>query len=396
MPCGCHVGVTSVRGYPCARGGFLLDNRAAILVPMAPLRRSPLALLLALCGSALPTVGPGCGSSQRGDAPSPPRVLAEARVDPCEQAGADANRVLEPFDRELEDAASSAPDLESDRQGWAAMTEPLRRCIPAGRGAWMLFPTEASVEWRDAQPGERNEDVARWSLSRVSWQLTYLAPDGTRSFGGEDEQLLTESFSFGVSTRLTVASVFDYDGDGVSELILRWHMECHEDCSSPRYWFWTFADGRVSNYSPAADVRVDEIVDHDGDGRPDILSVFDYWHSSYPCGMEPPEQGLPPVLFHSQPDGSFSASSAVATAFLRSHCPEPPQGDFGIRREQDELVALTRIACARLWGASASEARDRILDEWARLTETEQDQPCGQELSNFLEHAAVEPPARLR
>lgn len=64
-----------------------------------------------------------------------------------------------------------------------------------------------------------------------------------------------------------------------------------------------------------------------------------------------PEQGLPPVLFHGQPDGTFSASSAVAVEFPRGHCPEPPVGDFGIRRERDEhlygaVVGHTQQRCS--------------------------------------------------
>lgn len=331
--------------------------------------------------------GLGCGSPQpiHTTPPPPDPPATESAADLCTTAEADAAEVLSEAD-----ATADALEYEGMRSDWIRTTAPLRSCLAAGRGAWMLLPSAVSADFVQGADmwGEESEGFV-W---QVTWRLTYLAPDGGRHPGDEDRTIEADPMQ-GYRTFVDVMSVADLDADGIGELVLARHVEGHEN-SSTSFAFWSVVNGAVGAYAPAADIDLARVVDYDEDGRMDIESWTNYWSQVEP-GMVSDDVGMPAVLFHSRPDGSFSPSDDVAARFLRGVCPSRPDRFFDTSGRDWQFDAFTLIACARLWGQPRAETEEQVRREWDALPDLPEHQQPIYELRDYLGHAAVEPPLQL-
>ncbi len=352
-------------------------------------------LLLGCSGAEEPAAAPPPARTAATDpAASPPPVEAEVApepaIDPCALVRARTASVLDPVDAQVVSLRAAHPELDELGSEWAALSAPLRECWPSTHGAWFTMPEapEVSVVEGESMMGER-ETGFRLDLRAV---LTYVDDAGGFHPARGSCAVLAHPLDF-ERARLEKVFSFDYDGDGIEEIMLRCGSSVWED-SGARLGLWTFREGTVAAYSPASGIDLADTADQDGDGRPDLISFERYWLSEE-CGDAPPPVGTPAVLFHSLPDGTFSAHDEVAGAFLRVACPEPPGA---LLLEENDCAAFHtrgRIACARLWGASAEEVRTRLNDEREHLS-ADSRYFIDSAWDGLDAYVTIEPPLRLR
>ena len=275
------------------------------------------------------------------------------------------------------------------RSAWAEVTAPMRTCLPAGSGGWIFEPFDPRFEW------VRGRDLFGQLVDSydidVSGAWVFVDAQGVAHEGERVDVAWSGIGSFARQTR--GISVFDYDSDGAGELIVELTSSGHESWDG-RMELWTFSNGSVRPYAAADGIDLDSVVDFDHDGRLDIVSIDRYW-STAPCGMDPPPRGRPPVLFHSLPDGRFSASDSVAAAYLLEQCPAPPPALLSRETDCDGFAAAQNIACARLWGSSAASVRERMRHELDSLPERSRTYIDGA-WDRLMRIVEVEPPLSLR
>jgi hypothetical protein len=248
-----------------------------------------------------------------------------------------------------------------------------------------MSPHVELVRGRDEIAEEDVETVA----FRAPFSMAYVDAEG-RVHAGEDTFELVEAPLEHESAIVSFGSSFDYDDDGRYELFVQVDSRGWESGDRDRYLL-SFSSGSVGTYPPADGIDVEETIDYDGDGRVDLVSILRFWAFSE-CGEDPPLEGTPPVLYHSLPDGTFSASDAVAARYLREQCPVRPAGLIGQVEECGTGAILERVSCARIWGATAEELAARLRTEW---DEVPADQRAYTSLEPLIEWAAIDPPQTL-
>ena len=132
-------------------------------------------------------------------------------------------------------------------------------------------------------------------------------------------RIVPESAGFTVKHQLT-----DYDGDGLSELVLTAEVQGHEHFAVEHH-ILKGSGGKVRPYPGLVDVDIEALQDFDGDGRLDVVSIDRHYPAENCLDMEPIPVGAPPVLYHATKDGTFSATDEVAREFLREQCPSKPR-----------------------------------------------------------------------
>ena len=128
---------------------------------------------------------------------------------------------------------------------------------------------------------------------------------------------------------------------------------------------WTFREGAITPYKPAAQIRFDEVKDVTADGRPDLL-----FHGPFDDVVESACSGFsyrlvgPSFVAHARMDGSFAVDDAEAKAFARIACPAPPKKlvvmDATDPAMMDESATTANVVCARVWGTSQASLRAKI------------------------------------
>jgi hypothetical protein len=295
----------------------------------------------------------GCERPTAPAANAPPVVPAQRAVDaaarpplaPCERAAGEARKVLD---------HAAAGDAGADLGALRAMFT--NRCMadPSGGRAWALVPERVRVDGRSWW--------ARYALVR-------LGPEAGR-FGAwpaapsEDEDAASATpFNLwqqpGDSEVSVVSmSAYDYDRDGSPELALVLRAHHHEGPVFQQAHVWSFTEGGVFLYERALGLRLTDVRDVDGDGRPDLLTHGPYDEPSAACGSDFATQVHGPALaLHALPDGSFSGTDAAARAFARTACPARPARLLARSAEGgiDQEATARNVVCARLWGAPEAE-----------------------------------------
>lgn len=280
-------------------------------------------------------------------------------------------------------------DHEYGEDGIEAFLYPMRRCVPAGRGAWFL---EGRLSRRFVNDGQM--------LDGTMTPL-HVAEDGkvlraTTKFDIDFQSMIEEPGE----TRFRIMPMMDYDRDGVSELIL-FELSSALDLYEETYTVFTVRDGRIRVYPGLEKVKVSSIGDYDRDGLIDVVtSESSPWNASNCFGMDTSSPtGLPPILYHARPDGTFSSSDEIAAAYLREqHCKAPPSTLISPEDYDWEMNTMNAIACARIWGASAKEVQQRLRREWGKVKAARRApdyQDCGHPLAYFERIARIEPPVVL-
>jgi hypothetical protein len=144
-------------------------------------------------------------------------------------------------------------------------------------------------------------------------------------------------------------------------------------------------------YAPARGLRIDELHDVDGDGRPDAVVAIDLggFKGCDFCASSSLEERF---AAHALRDGTFSLTDEVAKQYVRARCSSKPSPPF-IRRGE---ISSQTIACARIWGVPRKALLARLHAECAsHAHDAEQCQgPC-RYLGMMEAMAALEPPTRL-
>lgn len=181
---------------------------------------------------------------------------------------------------------------------------------------------------------------------------------------------------------------FDFDGDGVPEVILvNETYDQGEDWGTRTFKLQSLKDGKLVDYVDSPPLNADSrMEDVDKDGRPDFYSPGTYAQIKRP---QPGPADDPPAVrsqfvYHSLQGGRFSSSDAVARAALDKVCPVSVALSMAAARSQAaaqkafvETVLLHSILCARARGKSAAEVLQALRPDCAQWEEGELDENGG-------------------
>lgn len=300
-----------------------------------------------------------------------------------------AQRALEEADHRVASPPEGMAPGEVERAlaRWRAQTEPLRRCVRAGEGAWIVAPVRATFEWTRGRD-LFDDEVATYRTELVV-RAAYHPAEGPPLLG--EDLVIGDAPLESRAVELAIDGTSDYEGDGSHELVFHTRAQSFESSPSMRYFVLSVAGDHVGAFAPAAGLEIEATTDADRDGLLDFIGIWPGW-AAEDCGMDPPLEGRPSVLFHAS-HGRFATDDRVAARFLRQRCapavePLVPDGDdcnwFALRR---------RLACARARGETAAELGAR-LD--AALDALPADaRPTDATRAELHAYAAVDPPLSL-
>ncbi len=231
-------------------------------------------------------------------------------------------------------ALRQLPDPTAGTWDRAAFTAD-RACLEDATGAWAL---------RLASYSDDVEPIEDWHLVRLQR-------------GGDRQEI---PLGRGPLLDCDPLQGFDYDADGVAEVLVRCHASEPRDGRLEAFTssLWT-RRGNIERFGATEDLRILRLDDVDGDGRPD--AVYRYFETidfvcndNHAWGLVSPE-----LLAHSIEDGSFARADEAALAYARRRCPTPLPGVIFPPGETDEAPA-ERIACALLWGRSVADVTRQL------------------------------------
>ena len=262
-------------------------------------------------------------------------------------------------------AAGRAVGLPPSDQGHAVSLPGRPGTCAAHRGGGWALPVEQVTARRR---GDRPFAVTG------RWGLAFVAPDGAvhpvaAPWLGE---ALGTSFGDDGTNEFWIRLVaHDLDGDGVPEAIVLRETLVQGQVRREELRVVTWRGGAASPYLPAQGFEdVSNVQDVDHDGRLDLV-WWTRFEAPSTCGDL--HVGLQAIA-HGTERGTFARDDDVARAWLRGQCAEPPArlvvpagpNDEGANDHLNET--LRRVACARVWGATAEEVARRLQAESAAGT----------------------------
>ncbi len=254
------------------------------------------------------------------------------------------------------------------------------RCALDEHGRWeLLFEGLELGCTRVAGP----KSPCEATTARGRWALRFTPDDSDWMTATEPSQPFVLG-EIDVLERRTLA-VFDYDGDGFGEIVLRRSEGASEEPSSD-VEIMTYAGGTIGRYEPAdAHTDIRTVEDVDGDGRPDLrrMAGLGIPHSG---AMGDPCSGGVESVARSLPDGTFEVDPRETRKELLRQCPKAPTGALISGDDVDvDGEILTRIACAYLWGAEKADLHERVEREWSAVSCVYTDLGCSCDQETVLE-----------
>lgn len=230
------------------------------------------------------------------------------------------------------------------------------RCIPAGRGAFIVEVTELAMAppyvffWSEIGEDGAEEYVETQLSFEASWsaRLSHVADDGRVVSLPERtmhaDAMGRESADYVHTDSIRVVATFDFDGDGYEEAF----VEHIRDINERRRALVGLVDGVLTELD-ATRTPHDVLIDVTGDGRPDIVTGAPFEHDVDCSGEGHDYVGLRRVR-HSRPDGTFSDDDAEAIAATMEQCETVPE--LGSSTDDDAIAIW--IGCARIRGVTTA------------------------------------------
>ncbi|MCA9518848.1 MAG: hypothetical protein KC635_28125 [Myxococcales bacterium] len=232
-----------------------------------------------------------------------------------------------------------------------AHDEALGRCIRAPGGVWALV-----VEATDAEGRE------------LRWAIVWRGADGTSARFAPPLMATCDdvepcNFDDYGALELDPPRLDDVDDDGRPELYVGAVFSGNEGVYDATHAFYTVSAGAIVAV-PLPALRgfaLEGARDLDGDGRLDLLTngpyLGDYSGSCSGFG----NRGTGPLLaVHHAAAGVWRWDDDVAQTALAAACAPAEDEDEDEDADVEPLVSLETVACARLFGATAAEARALI------------------------------------
>ena len=227
-------------------------------------------------------------------------------------------------------------------------------CFPSAKGAWFLEPKEVKrlpKKEDDVEPG--------WEMP---YALAYMTPEGKTIRSTKVSGLISRQNVIDVQD-VEVQGLYDYDGDGVSEIGLMTSHHYGGEDRTEKATMYSWKNGDAIEYK-AVPWSFDAMRDVDGDGRPDLLLKGPFVADA-PCTYDGELRFAPMQIAHSLPNGEFSLDDNIAKEVVRLQC-GPAATELvatngeGASRNVDERLTMLRVTCARMAGASADELTKRL------------------------------------
>jgi hypothetical protein len=182
-------------------------------------------------------------------------------------------------------------------------------------GDWVTFGFDVSLEGPDAE-GNHTGGVVSWAPAFVERQGAHVVLGPTQTTSGDPFNTINVP---AMASAFGHSQIFDYDGDGIPELLLHAINTYHTSSPKRRLSIWKYTPKGVVRYPGTEGLPVIDVDDVDNDGRPDLVLDLgetpedsDRDSSLVPEGWE---------LAHSLPNGRFSMTDAVCAAYNAEHAP---------------------------------------------------------------------------
>jgi hypothetical protein len=190
-------------------------------------------------------------------------------------------------------------------------------------------------------------------------------------------------------------SVFDFDGDGEAEAFAGVEERPETSNADRRAALYAFVGKKVVPSPFAKDMRLDGVVDADGDGRPDLIYAGPYRGSAHACMSE--QEGhsyvAPELILHSLPTGAFAADDEVARRFAAKSCAKTTPFALDPKRLVEDDGNAAMVVCARLRGVT-TETITAALRKAYSATRNEDGQVCD-DPATLMRWAKLPPPLSL-
>lgn len=243
------------------------------------------------------------------------------------------------------------------------------RCFPSAKGAWFIEPKEVKrlpKKEDDVEPG--------WE---IPYTLAYMTPEGKTVRSAHVSGSISRRNVIEVQ-EVSVQGVYDYDGDGVSEIGLTTEHRYGDEDRTEQTTLYSWKDGDAIEYK-AAPWSFEAMRDVDNDGRPDLLLKGPFV-AEVGCSYDGEIHFAPMQIAHSLPNGEFSFHDDIAKEVVRLQCGPPPTelmitSGEGASRRIDERVTMVRITCARMYGISADELAKRLRQAYPFPHEADDSEP---------------------
>lgn len=197
-----------------------------------------------------------------------------------------------------------------------------------------------------------------------------------------------------------MGAVFDYDRDGIPELVLPMGQENHNGRADWRGDVWTVKQGRVLRYARAPR-NVVGTLDADCDGRPDLLTDAPFraalersgpYYSGWAGAQETPVMYL---LAHSRTNGGFSLTDPASLNFAAQQCTEASTG-FEHQVSDNAWADFWTVRCAKLWGVATARLTKDINRDCRRSNCYVDEPDCCKYKSLLLKWARTRAPLTLK
>jgi hypothetical protein len=180
---------------------------------------------------------------------------------------------------------------------------------PQRLGDWATLSLSVSLSSKSAE--------GHYEEGSVSWAPAFILRRGAHALLGPEQSTHADPFTTtnmpSMGSAFGHSQLFDYDGDGIVELLLHAIDTHHTSSPKRRLSVWKYTEAGVIPYPGLDGLALIFAQDVDRDGRPDL--VLD-------AGVALPDSDQHSslasdewLLLHSLPGGAFSRPEAVARAF---------------------------------------------------------------------------------